>query len=144
MTRTENHRRVPVLVCGGGPVGLALAVELGLRGIPCLVIEPREQPTRLRPRGKTLNTRTLEHFRRWGIADRVRAAAPLPPSWSQDVSFCTTLLGTEITRFHGVLGLQDMGVSPELGQQLPSTSPRKSSVRWPSSWLPSSCAWDRG
>ena len=116
---TENHHRVPVLVCGGGPVGLALAVELGLRGIPCLVVEPREQPTRLRPRGKTLNTRTLEHFRRWGIADRVRAAAPLPPSWSQDVSFCTTLLGTEITRFHGVLGLQDTGVSPELGQQLP-------------------------
>ena len=94
-------------------------MELGLRGIPCLVIEPREQPTRLRPRGKTLNTRTLEHFRRWGIAGRVRAAAPLPPSWSQDVSFCTTLLGTEITRFHGVLGLQDVGVSPELGQQLP-------------------------
>jgi len=116
---TENHHRVPVLVCGGGPVGLALAVELGLRGIPCLVIEPRRLPTRLRPRGKTLNTRTLEHFRRWGIADRVRAAAPLPPSWSQDVSFCTTLLGTEITRFHGVLGLQDIGVSPELGQQLP-------------------------
>ena len=116
---TENHRRVPVLVCGAGPVGLGLAVELGLRGIPCLVIEPREQPTRLRPRGKTLNTRTLEHFRRWGIAGRVRAAAPLPPSWSQDVSFCTTLLGTEITRFHGVLGLQDVGVSPELGQQMP-------------------------
>ena len=71
---TENHRRVPVLVCGAGPVGLGLAVELGLRGIPCLVIEPREQPTRLRPRGKTLNTRTLEHFRRWGIAGRVREA----------------------------------------------------------------------
>lgn len=119
MTRTEDHQRVPVLVCGGGPVGLALAAELGLRGIRCLVIEPRRQPTRLRPRGKTLNTRTLEHFRRWGIAGRVRAAAPLPPSWSQDVSFCTTLLGTEITRFSGVLGLRDTGVSPELGQQMP-------------------------
>ena len=116
---TDDDHRVPVLVCGGGPAGLALAVELGLRGIPCLVIEPRQQPTRLRPRGKTLNTRTLEHFRRWGIANRVRAAAPLPPSWSQDVSFRTTFLGTEITRFHGVLGLLDIGVSPELGQQLP-------------------------
>src|SRR5580693_3176935 len=62
----------PVLIAGGGPVGLALAVELGLRGIECLVVEPRPQPTRLRPRAKTLNARTMEHARRWG-----RAAAGL-------------------------------------------------------------------
>jgi len=114
-----HREHVPVLVSGGGPVGLALAIELGQHGIRCLVVEPRPQPTRLRPRAKTLNTRTLEHFRRWGIADRIRAAAPLPTSWSQDVSFCTTLLGTEITRLTGVLGLVDEGVSPELGQQIP-------------------------
>ena len=109
----------PVLIAGGGPVGLALAVELGLRGIECLVVEPRPQPTRLRPRAKTLNARTMEHARRWGLAGRLRAAAPLPVSWSQDVSFCTTFLGREITRFTGVLGLADDGDSPERGQQMP-------------------------
>jgi 2-polyprenyl-6-methoxyphenol hydroxylase-like FAD-dependent oxidoreductase len=109
----------PVLIAGGGPVGLALAVELGLRGIECVVVEPRPQPTRLRPRAKTLNARTMEHARRWGVAGRLRAAAPLPVSWSHDVSFCTTFLGREITRFTGVLGLADDGDSPERGQQLP-------------------------
>jgi 2-polyprenyl-6-methoxyphenol hydroxylase-like FAD-dependent oxidoreductase len=109
----------PVLIAGGGPVGLALAVELGLRGVECLVVEVRPQPTRLRPRAKTLNARTMEHARRWGLAGRLRAAAPLPVSWSQDVSFCTSFLGREITRFTGVLGLADDGDSPERGQQLP-------------------------
>lgn len=115
----HQHRRTQVLISGAGPVGLAAAVELGLRGVECLVVEPRLQPTRSRPRAKTLNTRTLEHLRRWGLAERLRALAPLPTWWSQDVSFCTTLLGPEITRFSGVLGLTDTGVSPELGQQLP-------------------------
>ncbi|WNV83004.1 FAD-dependent monooxygenase [Umezawaea sp. Da 62-37] len=109
----------PVLISGGGPVGLCAAIELGLRGIRCVIVEPRPEPTRLRPRAKTLNTRTMEHFRRWGLADRIRAQAPLPTSWSSDVAFRTTLLGREITRFSGVLGLGDEGVSPELGQQMP-------------------------
>jgi 2-polyprenyl-6-methoxyphenol hydroxylase-like FAD-dependent oxidoreductase len=117
--RPSSIRDRPVLIAGGGPVGLALAVELGLRGVECVVVEPRPQPTRLRPRAKTLNARTMEHARRWGLAARLRAAAPLPVSWSQDVSFCTSFLGREITRFTGVLGLADDGDSPERGQQLP-------------------------
>ena len=119
MTLPSGGRDTPVLIAGGGPVGLALAVELGLRGVECLVVEPRLQPTRLRPRAKTLSVRTMEHARRWGLAERLRAAAPLPVSWSQDVSFCTSFLGEEITRFIGVLGLGDDGLSPERGQQMP-------------------------
>jgi len=112
-------RSTQVLIAGGGPVGLSAAVELGLRGISCVVVEPRARPTRTRPRAKTLNIRTMEHLRRWGVADRLRSVAPLPTWWSQDIAFCTSLLGTEITRFTGVLGLSDEGVSPELGQQAP-------------------------
>ena len=119
MTSPSGIRDTPVLIAGGGPVGLALAIELGLRGVECLVVEPRPQPTRLRPRAKTLSVRTMEHARRWGLAERLRAAAPLPVSWSQDVSFCTSFLGEEITRFTGVLGLADDGESPERGQQMP-------------------------
>ena len=118
MTTDTDALTVPVLICGGGPVGLTLAIELGRRGVRCVLVEPRLHPTRLRPRAKTLSTRTLEHFRRWGEDRRLRAAAPLPTSWSQDIAFRTSLVGPELTRFTGVLGLADTGVSPELGQQV--------------------------
>jgi 2-polyprenyl-6-methoxyphenol hydroxylase-like FAD-dependent oxidoreductase len=109
-----------VLVAGGGPVGLATAVELGLRGIDCVVIEPREVVSHARPRCKTVNIRTMEHLRRWGLADRLRERAPLPVDWSQDVVFCTSLAGYELSRFTGVLGLaDDADRYPERGQQVP-------------------------
>ena len=78
-----------VVVAGGGPAGLACAVELGRRGIGCLVIEPRTTVSRARPRCKTINVRSMQHLRRWGIADRLRDRAPLSPAWSQDAVFCT-------------------------------------------------------
>ncbi|MDL5156172.1 FAD-dependent monooxygenase [Actinomycetospora termitidis] len=109
-----------VLVAGGGPVGLAAAVELGRRGIRCVVVEPRETVSRARPRCKTVNVRTMEHLRRWGIADRLRERAPLPVSFSSDVVFCTSLTGHELSRFTGVLGLSAEGDRfPEVGQQAP-------------------------
>ena len=62
----------------------------------------------------------MEHLRRWGIADRLREHAPLTPAWSQDVVFCTSLAGRELSRFTGVLGLvHDGDRFPELGQQAP-------------------------
>lgn len=112
--------RTQVLIAGGGPVGLATAVELGQRGIDCVVVEPRVEVSHARPRCKTISVRTMEHLRRWGLAGRLRAAAPLPASWSQDVVFCTALAGRELSRFHGVLGLALEGDRfPELGQQAP-------------------------
>ena len=113
-------RAVQVVVAGGGPVGLACAVELGRRGIGCLVVEPRTTVSRARPRCKTVNVRSMQHLRRWGIADRLRDRAPLSPAWSQDAVFCTSLAGRELSRFTGVLGLAPDGDRfPELGQQAP-------------------------
>ena len=102
---TDVPSRVPVLVVGGGPSGLAAAIELGRRGIEVLVVEPRTELDPLRPRAKTTSARTMEHLRRWGIADRLRAAAPLPVSHAQDVVFCTGLFGHEITRFRNAFAL---------------------------------------
>ncbi len=112
--------RAQVVVAGGGPVGLATALELGTRGIDCVVVEPRAEVSRARPRCKTVNVRTMEHLRRWGLADRLRERAPLPVSWSQDIVFCTSLAGHELSRFSGVLGLTAEGDRfPERGQQAP-------------------------
>lgn len=110
-----------VIVAGAGPVGLCTAIELGQRGVECLVIEPRVEVSTSRPRAKTTNVRTMEHFRRWGIADRVRDAAYLPVGWSQRVIFATTLLGPEVTRFDDVFGLtvNPVEMFAESGQQVP-------------------------
>ena len=67
-----------VIVVGGGPVGLALAVELGLRGIPCTVVERRTEPHRI-PKGQNLTQRTLDLFYSWGIADELRSRRLIPP-----------------------------------------------------------------
>ncbi|MBV9066483.1 MAG: FAD-dependent monooxygenase [Methylobacteriaceae bacterium] len=81
-----------VLVVGAGPVGLSLAIELGLRGIAVTVVEQRlrEGP---QPRAKTTNARSMQHMRRWGIAEALRAAAPLPYDYPTDIVFTTALFG---------------------------------------------------
>jgi 2-polyprenyl-6-methoxyphenol hydroxylase-like FAD-dependent oxidoreductase len=120
LTAATPPNRVQVVLAGGGPVGLACAVELGRRGIGCLVVEPRTTVSRARPRCKTVNVRSMQHLRRWGIAGRLRDRAPLSPAWSQDAVFCTSLAGRELSRFTGVLGLAPDGDRfPELGQQAP-------------------------
>ena len=93
-----SQRQTKVLIVGAGPVGLALAIELGQRGIACLVIE-RNERVGYAPRAKTTNVRTREHFRRWGIAGTLRAASPLGMDYPSNVVFCTRLSGFELTRF---------------------------------------------
>src|ERR1700690_3123827 len=111
----------PVLVAGGGPAGLAAAAELARRRLPCVRAEPRARVSHRRPRAKTTSVRTMEHLRRWGIADALRDAAPLPVAWSQRVTFCESLSGHRITDFEGAFGVtteRDERFA-EAGQQVP-------------------------
>ena len=75
-----KEKRYQVVIVGGGPVGVALSVDLGLRGISCAVVESRLEPHRI-PKGQNLTQRSMEHFHFWGIADEVRAARLLPPEY---------------------------------------------------------------
>ena len=110
----------PVVIIGGGPVGLASALELAHHGVRSLVLERRREVSLLRPRAKTVSPRTMEHLRRWGLADQLRQRAPLPVAWSKEVVFCTTVLGREIARISDCFGLELAGsdLVAECGQQV--------------------------
>jgi 4-hydroxyisophthalate hydroxylase len=71
----EAHARV--IIVGGGPVGLGLGIELGQRGIACILVERLVTPQHI-PKGQNLTQRTLEHFHFWGVENEVRAARTIP------------------------------------------------------------------
>jgi 2-polyprenyl-6-methoxyphenol hydroxylase-like FAD-dependent oxidoreductase len=91
-----NERRIPVLIAGAGPVGLALAIELGRAGVECVVIEERDGQITI-PKMATLTSRSMEFNRRWGIAEALRKIG-WPATLSQDFVYCTSLVGYELGR----------------------------------------------
>lgn len=80
-----------VIIIGGGPSGLGLAIELGQRGINCAVIERNHVPPPI-PKGQNLTQRTMEHFQAWGIEDAVRAARTVPADQAGGLTAYGTLL----------------------------------------------------
>src|SRR5262245_34396564 len=107
----------PVLIVGGGPVGLGLAIDLGWRGVPCLLVEQGDGSI-AHPRANAENARTMEFFRRWGIAEEVRKAGT-PEDYPHTVLYLTALTGFEIARIerpgHG--GRAPSPISPERPQR---------------------------
>src|SRR5262249_45937741 len=90
-------QHVPVIIAGGGPVGMTLARDLARRGIQTLLVE-RNPTTTHHPKMDITNARTMELFRRLGLADALRAVA-VPESNNFDVSWITGLSGHELYRF---------------------------------------------
>jgi len=85
-----------VLVAGGGPCGLMTALELGRRGIPCLVVDPKPG-TAFNPQANATQARTMEHFRRHGLSRQIRALGLLPDH-PTDVAYFTRYTGHELAR----------------------------------------------
>jgi 2-polyprenyl-6-methoxyphenol hydroxylase-like FAD-dependent oxidoreductase len=85
-----------VLIAGGGPCGLMLANELGRRGIHTLLVDPKPG-TAFNPQANATQARTMEHFRRLGLADEVRAQG-LPPDHPTDIAYFTRYTGNELAR----------------------------------------------
>jgi 2-polyprenyl-6-methoxyphenol hydroxylase-like FAD-dependent oxidoreductase len=86
-----------VLIAGGGPCGLVLAIELGRRGIGVVLVDQDAGTTRNAAANAT-QARTMEHFRRLGFADEVRALG-LPPEFPTDVAYFTRFARYELARF---------------------------------------------
>jgi len=87
---------VPVLIAGGGPVGLTLAISLGQLGVRCEVVDARPAPARV-PRAGRCGSRAMEIFRRLGLSARLRAAG-LPAEASLDVAICAGSLARPLSR----------------------------------------------
>ena len=97
-TETPETPETPVAIIGGGPVGFAIALDLARRGRASTVIE--QDPgtgTIMLAKAGTLNERTLEILRRWGMAERV-ATYGFPEDFPRDTVYCTSLNGHFIGR----------------------------------------------
>jgi 2-polyprenyl-6-methoxyphenol hydroxylase-like FAD-dependent oxidoreductase len=86
-----------VLIAGAGPVGLTLAIDLAWRGIHVTVVETRPPAALPEPKCNHVAARTMEIFRRLGVAEKVRNAG-LPADYPHDISYRTTFTGQELTR----------------------------------------------
>jgi 2-polyprenyl-6-methoxyphenol hydroxylase-like FAD-dependent oxidoreductase len=87
---------VPVLIAGGGPAGLTLAISLGQLGVRCEVVDARPAQARV-PRAGRCGARGMEIFRRLGISGRLRAAG-LPSEAPLDVVICAGSLARPLSR----------------------------------------------
>jgi 2-polyprenyl-6-methoxyphenol hydroxylase-like FAD-dependent oxidoreductase len=114
-----------VLVVGGGPVGLAAAIELGTRGISVLLVEREDGVVRY-PTAESIDTASMELLRRWGIADSVGRSG-FPADAPRDISFVSSMTTFELARFprpaNAGRRATTHGLSPEGG------------VWWPKFWF---------
>src|ERR1700727_494329 len=110
-----------VVIVGAGPAGLATAIELGRRGIRTVVVEQQREIAEGHPRAAQLQVRTMEFFRRWGIATRLREHGLLAPEFGPTVSFATSMTGLNIATvpFFASTGGPSGTISPEEGGWAP-------------------------
>src|SRR5262245_48343951 len=108
----------PVLVVGAGPVGLTAALDLAWRGVDVTVAELRAAGELPSVKCNQISARSMEIFRRLGVAEALRATG-LPADYRNDVVSCTTVTGMELSRI-----------------PIPARGERFSSVQGADSWWP--------
>jgi 2-polyprenyl-6-methoxyphenol hydroxylase-like FAD-dependent oxidoreductase len=114
-----QKKTVPILIVGGGPVGLALAGDLGWRGVRCVLIEQTDGSI-YQPRMDLVGIRTMEFCRRWGLVGAVEAS-PYPRDYAQDNIYLTSLTGYELgrERFPGIGQAPPPPESPQRRERCP-------------------------
>jgi len=114
-------QQTDVLIVGAGPVGLALALDLGWRGISCLIVDQGTGDI-AHPRTGLVSSRTMEFCRRWGLAPAVRACG-FPADFPLNIVFCTSLAGHTLGRadYPSMRDLPTPPGTPEKKQRCPQS-----------------------
>jgi len=107
-----NPPKTAVIIVGGGPAGLMLANELGRRNVAVVLLDD-DRSTATNPQANATQARTMEHYRRLGFADEVRAKG-LPQNYPTDIAYYTTFAKYELARF----ALPSAGEAKKLAKQL--------------------------
>lgn len=94
---TKDSFEADVLIVGAGPVGLTMAMDLAGRGVKVIMVETRRYAEPPNVKCNHVAARTMEVFRRLGVAQKVRDAG-LPADYPNDVVFRTSATGIELTR----------------------------------------------
>ena len=94
---TTRESQTPVLVVGGGPVGLTLAMDLASRGVAVTLVERRGRGEPPPPKCNHTSARSMEIFRRLGVAQKLRDSG-LPADYPNDVVYRTSMTGIELAR----------------------------------------------
>src|SRR5665213_949590 len=94
----NSTAKTQVLIAGAGPVGLTLAMDLASRGIDVTLVERRREDESPRVKAGQISARSMEIFRRFGLAKKLRDASGLPRDYPNDVVSCTTVTGIELSR----------------------------------------------
>ncbi|NKQ69770.1 hypothetical protein C3Y89_05135 [Rhizobium sp. UPM1132] len=92
-----THEVYDVAIAGGGPFGLMLANELGRRGVSTILFDEKPS-TAFNPQANATQARTMEHFRRLGFADEIRALG-MPEDFPTDIAYFTRYAHHELARF---------------------------------------------
>jgi 2-polyprenyl-6-methoxyphenol hydroxylase-like FAD-dependent oxidoreductase len=129
MGREDNSRRTEVLVVGGGPVGMLLALFLDRYDVKSVVFNT-DDGVRTHPKGSTHNSRTMEHYRRLGISGTVRTLG-LPPDHPKDAAYFTRLSGWEIARYRmpSEIELARLSAATQVTDQIPEPMQRVNQIR---------------
>jgi 2-polyprenyl-6-methoxyphenol hydroxylase-like FAD-dependent oxidoreductase len=113
--------RTRVLIAGGGPAGLVTAIELGRRGVPCVLLEEHPGPPAF-PKANATTSRTMEHFRRLGFAHEIRALG-LPLDYPQDITYFTRFASHELARVPGRSRREAMAAREDARSRWPTPEP---------------------
>lgn len=119
----EKDVHTSVLIVGGGPVGLGMAIELGWRGIDCILVDQGDGAALL-PRASGVSVRTMEICRRWGIVDDLFHGG-FPTDYNLDTIYCTSVAGFELER----------NISPAIDKQEPLAFSPENKFRLPQNML---------